>query len=113
MNSTAKTIRVTAYGQTKEFPSDMTYAEIARSWEETSQRRVLLVNEDGSRLHEGQYLSTKPQWNRDTNTYMTENGEVVFADAIDPNAEDKNLKRTDVEQPQQTTQQTNNDGTVG
>ena len=52
MNSTAKTIRVTAYGQTKEFPSDMTYAEIARSWEETSQRRVLLVNEDGSRLQE-------------------------------------------------------------
>ena len=72
-----------------------------------------IVNEDGSRLHEGQYLSSKPQWNRETNTYMTENGEVVFADAIDPNAEDKNLKRTDVEQPQQTTQQTNNDGTVG
>ncbi|MBR6337626.1 MAG: N-acetylmuramoyl-L-alanine amidase [Ruminococcus sp.] len=81
-----------------------------------------IVDEQGSRLHEGQYLSTKPQWDPATNTYHTEDGDVVYADAIDPNAEDKNLKRTDIPAQQDTqqtdantdaTQQNNADGTVG
>lgn len=79
-----------------------------------------IVAEDGSRLHEGQYLSTKPQWDPETDTYHTENGDTVFADAIDPNAEDKNLKREDITTttaaeaiPPEVDAQAADDGTVG
>ena len=81
-----------------------------------------IVDEDGNRLHEGQYLSTKPQWDQATDTYHTEDGVTVYADAIDPNAEDKNVQRTDVtttttaaaeETPPADQTPTDDDGTVG
>ena len=50
-----------------------------------------ITDEDGNRIKEGQYLSTKPQWDEKTDTYVTENGDIVYADYIDPNTQDKNV----------------------
>ena len=50
-----------------------------------------ITDEDGNRIKEGQYLSTKPQWDEKTQTYVTENGDIVYADYIDPDAQDKNV----------------------
>ena len=55
-----------------------------------------IVDESGQRLIDHPYLSTKPQWDEKTQTYLTEDGVSVYADLIDPNAEDKNVKRDDV-----------------
>lgn len=55
-----------------------------------------IVDESGQRLIDHPYLSTKPQWDEKTQTYLTEDGVSVYADLIDPNAEDKNVKREDV-----------------
>lgn len=81
-----------------------------------------IVDEEGNRLYEGEYLSTKPQWDQATDTYHTEDGVTVFADAIDPNAEDKNVLRTDITTtttaaadtpPDDGTPEAGDDGTVG
>ncbi len=55
-----------------------------------------IIDENGTRLIDHPYLSTKPQWDEKTQTYLTEDGVSVYADFIDPNAEDKNVKREDV-----------------
>ena len=43
-----------------------------------------ITDENGERLIDEPYLSTKPQWNEKTGTYFTEEGEIYAADALQP-----------------------------
>ena len=43
-----------------------------------------ITDETGKRLIDHPYLSTKPQWNSQTQSYDTENGEVKSADDVNP-----------------------------
>ncbi len=52
MDKTNNMIRVSVCGQTKEFPSGTTFAEIAGSWEGVDGHKVLLVKEGEDKLHE-------------------------------------------------------------
>ena len=52
MEKTNNMIRVSVCGQTKEFPSGATYAEIAGSWEGVDGHKILLVKENDYKLHE-------------------------------------------------------------
>ena len=52
MDEKTRMIRVTACGQTKEFPAGTTFGEIARSWEDAVPHQILLVKEGNSKLHE-------------------------------------------------------------
>ena len=52
MEKTNNMIQVNVCGQTKEFPSGMTYAEIAGSWEGVDGHKILLVKENDYKLHE-------------------------------------------------------------
>ena len=52
MENTASMIRVTAYGETKEFPAGTLYSDIARAWSDKTKHQVLLVREGNSILHE-------------------------------------------------------------
>ena len=52
MDKTNNMIRVSVCGQTKEFPSGTTYAEIAGNWEGVDGHKVLLVKEGEDKLHE-------------------------------------------------------------
>ena len=52
MENTTSMIRVTAYGETKEFPAGTLYSDIARAWSDKTKHQVLLVREGNSILHE-------------------------------------------------------------
>ena len=52
MEKTNNMIQVNVCGQTKEFPSGTTYAEIAGSWEGVDGHKILLVKENDYKLHE-------------------------------------------------------------
>ena len=52
MERATNMIRVTAYGETKDFPNGTLYSEIARAWSEKTKYQVLLVREGNSVLHE-------------------------------------------------------------
>lgn len=52
MEKTNNMIQVKVCGQTKEFPSGTTYAEIAGSWEGVDGHKILLVKENDYKLHE-------------------------------------------------------------
>lgn len=52
MNTAAKMIRVTACGQTKEFPCGVTYGEIAGEFANLVPHQILLVKEGTNKLHE-------------------------------------------------------------
>ena len=52
MEKTNNIIQVNVCGQTKEFPSGTTYAEIAGSWEGVDGHKILLVKENDYKLHE-------------------------------------------------------------
>ena len=52
MEKTTDMIRVTAFGETKEFPSGTSYSEIVRAWGDKVKHQVLLVREGESVLHE-------------------------------------------------------------
>ena len=52
MNEKTGMIRVTACGQTREFPAGITFGEIAQSWADVVPHQVFLVKEGGNKLHE-------------------------------------------------------------
>ena len=52
MEKTNNMIQVNVCGQTKEFPSGATYAEIVGSWEGIDGHKILLVKENDYKLHE-------------------------------------------------------------